>query len=335
MIPSTCTRRSLLARSCTLAALCLGGLAAPPAHSQAAAYPTQTVKLIVPTAPGAGMDTGTRLLAEKLSKAWGKPVVVENKPGGNYLVGYNAFRAAKGDPHTLLMADIGFISIQPHIPAPEAVEPRTALKPITDLFYTSFVLLARPDRFGSLADLLSAAQDKPGALNYGASGTASGQRLSVELLKAQTGRNLTFIPYAGNAPALTALLAGDVDLVSIGLPPSKSFIDAGKLKALAVSSTDRSSVLPQVPTVDEAAGIRGYSADSWVGIFGPPGMPEAMAAAVQREVAAALQSPEMMAFFRTNDYAAGGNPGAAFAQRAERDREKYRKLIADMKLTFN
>ncbi len=335
MIRSTCTRRSLLARSSLMAALCLGGLIAPAVHSQEAAFPTQTVKLIVPTAPGAGMDTGTRLLAEKLTKAWGKPVVVENKPGGNYLVGYNAFKAAKGDPHTLFMADIGFVSIQPHIPAAEMVEPRTALKPITDLFHTNFVLLARPDRFGSLADLLKAAQDKPGALNYGASGSASGQRLSVELLKAQTGRNITFIPYAGNAPALTALLAGDVDLVSIGLPPSKSFIDAGKLKALAVTSAGRSVLLPQVPTVDEAAGIKGYAADSWVGIFGPPGMSDAMAAAVQRDVAAALKSPEMVAFFKSNDYAAGGNSGAAFAQRAERDREKYRKLIVDLKLSFN
>ena len=334
MSASKYTRRRLLAHSSSLAALGLGSFAWPGAHAQKADFPTRPVKLIVPTAPGAGMDASTRLLAENLAKAWGKPVVVENKPGGNSLVGYHAFKAAKGDLHTLFIADIGFMSIQPSIPAAEPVEPRTAFKPITDLFTTNFVLLARPDRFGSLADLLKAAKEKPDALNFGASGIASGQRLSVELLKAQAGCNLTFIPYAGNGPALTALVAGDVDLVSIGLPPSKAFIDTGRLKALAVTSAQRSAVLPQVPTVNEAAGLKDYAADSWVGVFGPPEMPDAMAAALQRDVKAALDSTAIEMFFKTNDYTLGGNSGAALTQRAERDREKYRKLIVDLRLSL-
>ncbi|NDH54403.1 MAG: tripartite tricarboxylate transporter substrate binding protein [Betaproteobacteria bacterium] len=234
-----------------------------------------------------------------------------------------------------MVADVGLASISTSVPRVQTIDPRTEFKPITDLFTTSFVIVAKPDRFNSLPELIKKAAQQPGRLNYGSAGSASGQRLSIEMLKARTQTHITFIPYRGNAEALTALISGDVDLISIGLPPVRAHLESGRLKALATTAPARSAGLPGLLTVNEALNIKGYAAESWVGLYGPPGMAADVAERIQRDVATAMRTVEIEKFLKINDYQEGGSSPGAFAARMERDREKYRALIQELKLSFD
>lgn len=300
----------------------------------AADFPERPVRLIVSTSAGAGMDLTTRVVGEKLSTLWGKPVIVENRPGGSGMIAVNALKSSR-DGHTILVADIGVAAINPSLYKQPPYEPRTDFKPITDVFQTSFMFLVRPDRYGSLQDLMTAARAKPGSLNYGSAGVGSGQRLSVELFASHTGTSLTYIPYRGNSEAIVALLAGEVDLVSQGLPPVKGYLEEGKLKALATTGPERTDMTRDISTLAELTGVAELAADSWVGFFGPPDMPEAVVQKVQEDVRQVLALPDVKTFFHANDYQFGGNTAATFAARIEADREKYAQLIRTINISLD
>lgn len=291
------------------------------------AYPTQPVKLLVATSPGAGMDITTRLLARKLAQLWHQSVVVENRPGGSGAVAVNAFKNAHGSPYTLLVADIGVASISPSLVKNPVYDPRTDFKPITEMFQTSFVFLTRPGKLDTLKNLIDAAKQHPGKLNYGSGGVASGQRLSVELFKSEAHVNLTYIPYRGNNEAIMALLGGDVDLVSLGLPLVRSYIEQGKLKAIASTARSRSPLMPDTPTLSEFPGLHNYEANAWVGLFAPPGMPDDAIKRIQSDVASIMKMPDIQKYYRSNDYEPGGMESSAFAAKIEADRIKYQKVI--------
>lgn len=305
----------------------LSFLASAAIHAQSAkVFPGSTVKFIVATSPGAGMDLTARLVAEKLSLVWGVPVVVENRPGGEGMVAINAFKAAK-DGSTYLVADAGVAAIGPAAQRSKGFEPRTDWVPVTDLFYTSFYLVARPDRIDSIQKLLDQARLQPDKFNYGAAGPSSGQRLSMELLKAATGAKITYIPYRGNSEALAGLLSGDVDVMSIGLPPVKSHLESGKLRALAITGGQRSGRYPQVPTMSEATRLPALEAEAFVGLFATPGTPSDVVVKIQSDVAKILQQDAVRKFYEVNDYQPGGRPAQIFSARIEADRSKYGELI--------
>jgi tripartite-type tricarboxylate transporter receptor subunit TctC len=306
-----------------LTCLALGSLGSAHAEDR---FPSGPVKLLVATAPGAGMDATARLVGEKLAAMWGKPVVVENKPGGSGAVAVASFKNAR-DTHTFLVGDMGLAAINPSLMPQLSYDPRKDFKPVTDLFYTGFYVVVRPEQFSSVKDLLAAAQKAPGKLNYGSAGAGSGQRLSMELLKAQANAPITYVPYRGNAPALTALLSGEINVISIGLPPVRAQLETGRLKAVAVTSLRRSAVMPDVPTLEEAAGLKGYEAETWVGLFAAPGLADEVVAKVQGDIAKVMQLDDVKAFMRANDYQAGGQAPAVFARRIEADRDKYGRLI--------
>jgi tripartite-type tricarboxylate transporter receptor subunit TctC len=289
-------------------------------------FPSGTVKLLVATAPGAGMDATARLVADKLSAMWGQPVVVENKPGGGGAVAVTSFKNAR-DSHTFLVGDMGLAATNPSLMPKLGYDPRKDLKPVTDLFYTGFYVVVRPEKFTSVKEVLAAAHKAPGVLNYGSASAGSGQRLSMELLKAQAKASITYVPYRGNAPALMALMSGEIDVISIGLPPVRAQLEEGRLKAVAVTSLRRSAVMPDVPTLEEAAGLKGYEAETWVGLFAAPGLSDKVVAKVQGDIAKVMQMDDVKAFMRTNDYQAGGQAPVVFTKRIESDRAKYDRLI--------
>lgn len=305
------------------------------ARAQApSAFPAGNLRLIASTSPGAGLDITSRMLADKLSAQYRKSVIVENKPGANGIVAVNTFKMAE-DSHTLLVADVGVVSINPVLLKSLPYEPNTDFVPVTEMFRTNFVFVTLPDRFASLEALMAAAKARPGRLNFGAGGAGSGQRLSVELFLAQAGLKMGFIPYRGNSEALNALLGGDLDLVSIGLPPIKGHLATGRLKAIATTGATRSPLLPEVPTVAELAQLPGYTADSWVGLFAKPKTPPEVVRQLQNDVAVALKSPDVQAYYRANDYATGGDSSEAFARRIAADRETYRKVIQSAGITVD
>jgi len=259
-------------------ALLLGGwsmaaaLAAPLA-ADAAPYPDKPVRIVVPYTPGGFNDTLARTASEYLTRTWKQSVVVENKPGGNTLIGNTLVAQSPPDGYTLLITPLPFSAL-PGLYRDKM--PYDALKDFEPVIWagsTQNILTVRADsRFKNVKELIAYAKANPGKLNYGSTGSGSSNHLSMELFLELTGTKMTHIPYKGSAPAVTALLAGDIDVLFDNLPNVYPNITAGKLAALAATGTRRAPLLPNVPTVAEA-GVPGYEVTVWFGMQAPAGTP--------------------------------------------------------------
>lgn len=259
--------------------LLLGGLglalasASAPAASSADAYPDKPVRIVVPYTPGGFNDTLARTASEYLTKAWKQSVVVENKPGGNTLIGNTAVAQAKPDGYTLLITPLPFSALPGLYRDKMPYDALKDFEPVVWAGSTQNILTVRADsQFKSVKELIDYAKANPGKINYGSTGSGSSNHLSMELFLDMTGTKMTHIPYKGSAPAVTALLAGDIDVLFDNLPNVYPNITAGKLNALAATGTKRAPLLPNVPTVAEA-GVPGYEVSVWFGMQAPAGTP--------------------------------------------------------------
>lgn len=260
-------------------------------HAQT--YPTRPVSLVVGFAPGGSADILARLLAQKLSAALGQQVVVENKPGAGGTIAAAAVAAAPTDGYTLLLVTSGHAGSAALYPK-LSYNPATSFAPIAQIGASPVVIVvpaASPLR--NLPDLMNAARKNPGKLNYAAGGGgATVTSLAAEYLKSEAKIDMLQVPYKGSGPALTALLSGEVD-VGFDIPSSSlPYIKAGKLRALAVSSRTRSSVLPNVPTVAEQ-GVAGFEVLGWFGLLAPAATPAAIVSRLNKEVGAALGQADL------------------------------------------
>ncbi|AEC21993.1 hypothetical protein PT7_3453 [Pusillimonas sp. T7-7] len=242
----------------------------------AASYPDKPVRLVVPYTPGGFNDTLARTASEYLTKAWDQSVVVENKPGGNTLIGNTTVAQAKPDGYTLLITPLPFSAL-PGLYGEKM--PYNALKDFEPVIWagsTQNILTVRADsQFKSVKELIDYAKANPNKLNYGSTGSGSSNHLSMELFLELTDTKMTHIPYKGSAPAVTALLAGDIDVLFDNLPNVYPNISAGKLNALGATGTKRAPLLPDTPTVAEA-GVPGYEVYVWFGMQAPAGTPDAI-----------------------------------------------------------
>jgi tripartite-type tricarboxylate transporter receptor subunit TctC len=259
--------------------LLLGGLsltlasASAPAASTADAYPDKPVRIVVPYTPGGFNDTLARTASEYLTKAWKQSVVVENKPGGNTLIGNTAVAQAKPDGYTLLITPLPFSALPGLYRDKMPYDALKDFEPVVWAGSTQNILTVRADsQFKSVKELIDYAKANPGKINYGSTGSGSSNHLSMELFLDMTGTKMTHIPYKGSAPAVTALLAGDIDVLFDNLPNVYPNITAGKLNALAATGSKRAPLLPNVPTVAEA-GVPGYEVSVWFGMQAPAGTP--------------------------------------------------------------
>ncbi|NYT84137.1 tripartite tricarboxylate transporter substrate binding protein [Pollutimonas harenae] len=259
--------------------LLLGGFSLALASLSAAAadtksYPDKPVRLVVPYTPGGFNDTLARTASEYLTKAWDQSVVVENKPGGNTLIGNTTVAQAKPDGYTLLITPLPFSAL-PGLYGEKM--PYDALKDFEPVIWagsTQNILTVRADsQFKSVKELIDYAKANPSKLNYGSTGSGSSNHLSMELFLEMTDTKMTHIPYKGSAPAVTALLAGDIDVLFDNLPNVYPNISAGKLNALGATGTKRAPLLPDTPTVAEA-GVPGYEVYVWFGMQAPAGTPD-------------------------------------------------------------
>ncbi|RTZ41511.1 tripartite tricarboxylate transporter substrate binding protein [Candidimonas sp. SYP-B2681] len=239
----------------------------------AESYPNKPVRIVVPYTPGGFNDTLARTASEYLTKEWKQSVVVENKPGGNTLIGNTMVAQSKPDGYTLLITPLPFSAL-PGLYRDKM--PYDALKDFEPVIWagsTQNILTVRADsRFKSVKDLIDYAKENPGKVNYGSTGSGSSNHLSMELFLELTGTKMTHIPYKGSAPAVTALLAGDIDVLFDNLPNVYPNITAGKLNALASTGNKRALLLPKIPTVAEA-GVPGYEVSVWFGMQAPAGTP--------------------------------------------------------------
>jgi tripartite-type tricarboxylate transporter receptor subunit TctC len=275
---------------------------APVASFAQAAWPARPVRIVVPFAAGGTTDILARALAPELQKAFGQPFVVENKPGAGGNVGADAVAKSPADGYSLLMGTVGTHGINQSLYPKLPFDPIKDFAPIVLVAGVPNVLVMNPAKaqalaIDSVADLIRYAKANPGKLNMASSGNGTSIHLSGELFKALTGTYLVHFPYRGSGPALMDLIGGNMDLMFDNLPSSLPQIKAGKLKALAVTSAQRSAALPGVPTIAEAAPpgskLKDYEASSWFGLLAPVGTPADIVTRIAQESAKALNAPSL------------------------------------------
>jgi tripartite-type tricarboxylate transporter receptor subunit TctC len=273
----------------TLSAVALACFACAAA---AQGFPARPVKLIVPHAPGGNSDTFGRILAAKLSERLGQQVVVENRAGAGGTVASEFTARSAPDGYTLLVGDNGTHAIAPALYAKLPYKVPQDFAPITLAATFPTLLLAHPSLPAkNVGEFVALVKAGPGKYAYSSAGTGNGSHLTVDMfLQAAGGLQMVHVPYKGGAPAVQALLAGDVQLTAVSVNTGLPHVKSGKVRALAIASLKRSPALPEVPTLAEQ-GVKGAEADSWLALFGPAGIPEPVVAKLHQEIAAALNDP--------------------------------------------
>jgi len=307
-----------------LAALLLAGASA---GARAETYPNAAVKLIVPVPAGGVTDTMARILAQRLSETWGQPVVVDNRPGGNYAVGAQVVARSPADGLTLLVAPDSTVTANPHLFSKLPYDPVNDLTPIAVLCRITPVLVINPALpVASVQELIALAKAKPGSLNYGSYGIGTYAHLSMEDFKQRTGTDIVHIPYRGAAPAVTALLAGDVAMLLLNLSSIEEHEKTGKARILAAASAKRATLRPDLPTVAEA-GVPGFSTTAWFALFGPANMAPDLVAKINADVGKALELPQTREFFRVNSFERVDLTPTQFSQLIQEDLAHWGTLI--------
>jgi tripartite-type tricarboxylate transporter receptor subunit TctC len=309
-------------KSCIAAlAIAYGALA----HAQAP-YPTKPVRLIVPQSPGASTDLTARLIAQKLSAAFGQPVVVDNRPGAGSIIGTDLVAKAAPDGYTLLVV-ASSITLNPSLHRNLPFDVLRDLAPITQLSAFPNLLTVHPALpVKTVKDLIALAKAKPGSLNYGSSGSATGTHLSAELFKYMTGIDMVHVPYKGGGPAVQALLGGQVQLNFATIVSVLPHVRSGKLRAIAVTTAKRSPSMPEIPTIAES-GVPGYDHGPWNGFLAPARTPRAVIARLNEETARILHLPETKAVFTNEGAEPVGNKPEEFGAIIKAETAKWGKVI--------
>lgn len=306
-------------------------LAVPMAVAQGA-WPNKPVRIVVPFAPGGTTDILARTLAPELSKAFGQSFVVENRGGAGGNIGAEVVAKSPGDGYTLLMGTVGTHGINKSLYSKMPYDPQKDFAPITLVAGVPNVMVMSSKRaqdlgINSVADFVKHAKANPGRLNMASSGNGTSIHLAGELFKARNGIFMTHIPYRGSGPAMTDLLAGNMDVMFDNLPSAMPHIKAGNLKAFAVTSAVRSEALPDVPTVAEAGRLPGFEASSWFGLLAPAGTPADIVNRLQQETAKALNLPAVKERLLAQGAIPSGNSPAEFAALIDAEIKKWEAVV--------
>ena len=314
------SRRHWIGLAC--AALC--AVASPLAWAQD--YPNKPVKLVVPYPPGGPTDIVARAVAQKLQERLGQPFVVDNRPGAGANTGAEAVARSAPDGYTLVVATTAH-AINPALFAKLNYSLLKDFAPVSQLTSGPLVIVANPALpANNVAELIALAKNRNGGLNYGSSGNGQSTHLSAELFSAMAGVKMTHVPYKGSAPALTDVMAGQVDLMFDTMLSSMPHVKAGKLKALGVTSAQRSSVAPDLPTVADS-GLSGYEAIAWNGLLAPTGTPKEVIARLNTELKAVLESPDIRQRFEAQGFASTWNTPAAYGSFLQSEVDKWAKVV--------
>lgn len=317
-------RRLLLAGAASVL-----GAAAP---AQAQAWPSGPIRLVVPFPPGGLLDGVARLVAPPLATALGQPVVVDNKPGSGGNLGTDLVAKAAPDGQTWLLGSPG-LAISPHL-YPKLPYKPDDLAPVALLGSQPNVLLVpanSPAR--TLADLVDLLRRAPGKYQYASNGNGTSLHLSAELFKFKTRTFVLHVPYRGSAPAMTALLAGEVNFMFDNLSPALPQIQSGRVRALAVTATTRSAALPEVPTMKEA-GVDGFDVTAWFGLLVPRATPAAVVQRLEAEAAKALRDPALAQALRQRGIDPGFRGAAEFATHLQREQAQWKTVVDYAKIVL-
>lgn len=306
--------------------LTLTGIA--PAYA-ADAYPSKPVRWVVPFPPGGGTDLISRTLAAKLTEAWGVQVVADNRPGGGGTIGLGIAAKTPPDGYTVVLGQASNVSVAPGLYSKLAYDPIKDLQPITQVISSSIVIVAHPSFPAKNAkELIAYARAKPGAVTFGSPGNGTIGHLSLEMLKSMAKIDMLHIPYKGAALAITELMGGQIAIYGSSMPPALPLINAGKLRALGVTSAKRLAPLPNVPTVAES-GVKDYEAVNWYGVMMPAGVSRDLVAKVHSDLVRILKLPDVQERFKGEGGDIVANTPEEFAAFIRRDVPKWSKVVKD------
>ncbi|MGJ7533519.1 MULTISPECIES: Bug family tripartite tricarboxylate transporter substrate binding protein [unclassified Variovorax] len=325
-------------RHACLAAAAAALLPASRAAMAQQAYPSKPIRMVIPFPPGGSTDVLGRAIGIELGRAWHQPVVVDNLPGAGGSIGADKVAKSPADGYTLLMGHIGTLAINPSLYPKLDYDPVRSFAPVAWVARVPNVLVVHssvPAR--TLAELVALAKARPGQLAFGSGGNGSAAHIATEYLKLQTGASLLHVPYRGTAPAVTDLLAGQLQLLFTGAPALLPHIKSGKLRALAVSSPKRIALLPDVPTVAESGvpGTKDFEADQWYGVVAPAGTPADIVAMLNRQINQSLNTPDVHARLAAEGAEPAPTTPQAFGQLIASEMKRWDRVIKSAHITVD
>jgi tripartite-type tricarboxylate transporter receptor subunit TctC len=299
-----------------------------PVNIAFALYPEKTIRIVVPFAPGGGTDVIARTLAQEMAKDLGATIIIENKPGAGTIIGTQTVATSEPDGYTLLMGTFAN-AVNPSLNAKLPYDPHRDFAAVALIARSFNIVVVNPvSPIKSVADLVAAAKSDPSKLSYGTYGTGTSAHLAGELFKNMAKVNLTTVPYKGAAPAITDLLGGQIQVMFTTVASAASLVMAGQLRALAVTSAERSPAFPELPTVAEA-GVPGYAAESWYGVYAPAKTPAEIIDRLNKSAAKAVQSEAFKKLGVNEGLVMVASPPAELDRYVRGEEERWRKVIHD------
>ena len=292
-------------------------------------YPAKPVRWVVPFPPGGGTDLISRVIAAELSKLWGVQVVADNRPGGGGTLGLGIAAKMPADGYTLVLGQASNIAVAPGLYAKLPYDPLKDLQPITQVIATPIVIVAHPSfPAKNVKELVAYAKVRPGAVTFGSPGNGTIGHLSLEMLKSMAKIDMLHIPYKGASVAITELIGGQIIIYGSSMPPALPLINAGKLRALGVSSAKRLAPLPSVPTVAES-GVKDYEAVNWYGVLAPAGLPKEIVAKLHDDIVRILKQADVQERFKGEGGDVVGSTPEEFAAFMQKEVPKWSKVVRE------
>ena len=295
-------------------------------------YPDKPITIVVPYPPGGFNDTLGRIVGKKLSDAWGKTVLVENKPGAGTVIGSNFVAKSAPDGYTILVAQFPFAA-NPYLYKSLPYDTLKAFVPVILAGRSPMVLVVNSNSpIKTTGDLLALAKGKPGSVNYGSSGPGSSNHLSMVLFESMSGTSLTQVPYKGSTPLLTDLAGGQVEVAFDAYPHVRPFLQSGKIRPIAIATESRSSLMPEVPTINES-GVKGYEASSWHGFVVPAGTPPAVLDKLNKQINLILKQEDIKKTLQEQGVVPDGGTSSQFEIFIKKQMEIWKKVVAQSGIT--
>lgn len=311
------------------------GLQSPGAHAAEVDYPNRPMRLIVPFAAGGGTDIIARLAAQGLTDAWGQSVVVDNRTGAGGAIGVGIVAKSTPDGYTLLLASNGPLTFMPALGSKLTYDVDRDLQPVSLVASQPFVLIAsNASGIRSVKDLIAAAKAQPGKVVYGSGGSGGASHLGTELLQVLAGISMQHIPYKGTAPSFAAALSGEVQVAMGGISTAIPLLKGGRARALSVSGAKRSSLLPDVPSMQEA-GVPGYQFDVWYGIAVAAGTPRSIVNRISAEIGKLAKQPAIRDRFSSGGMDAVSNTPDEFSALIKQEGQRWRKIAASANIKLD
>ena len=292
----------------------------------AGAFPVKPVKLVVPFAPGGPNDILARIVGQKWNEAWGHPAIIENRGGAGGTIGVEYGSKAPPDGYTIIMGGMSNLAVAVGMYSKLGYDPHE-LTPITNIAIVPYVLAVNPRvPAKNVAELIAVAKSKKSLLSYGSSGTGAVSHLAAELFKSMSGTDLVHVPYKGTAPAITDVIAGQIDMMFADYAAIAPHAKVGKLRMLAVAGGKRSGTAPELPTIGES-GVKGYAVDAWFGLVAPPGVSKDIVARINTVTVNALKSADVKQRFSELGYEPIGDTPEQFGATIKNDIDKYVRIV--------